>query len=212
MKKMKILPLLGVALLALTGCNKGGGEVTRGQAKKQYQDTNPAEYHLANFDHWNSIDEGAAGDPEQLHYPEVVNGRLKAGTSITDVSGALVTLDMYGYLYYFHENQGLDNNDVYFNNADELTFKLAKFFQEDGATYTLDGKLVKSYFTGSKEVEVSGVKYGLAMYYEVNYDKHGFITEASFSLAVTADYNAKKGYAETVLMYRGLLTCEVVPA
>ena len=36
MKKMKLLPLLGAALLALTGCGSSGGEITRKEARKLY--------------------------------------------------------------------------------------------------------------------------------------------------------------------------------
>ena len=207
MKKFKLLPLMGAALLALVGCSSSGGEeISRKQALGLYKAEKAAEYSLAVYEHYNSIDAGVAGDIENAYYPQVVNGKLKEGTTIPDVSAALTTLDMYGYLSYFHENQGLDSNDTFFNNADVKTHSLARYFEEDSATYMLEDHRVGSHFTGATTVTISDQKYGLAMYFIATYNKVGLLKKATFELAVATDLNAQNS-AETVLKYKGLLLC-----
>ena len=47
------------------------------------------------------------------------------------------------------------------------------------------------------------------MFYEVNYDRNGFINTAKFNLAISTDYRADKNEAGTVMRFKGDLAVEV---
>ena len=210
MKKIKFLPLLAVGLLALVGCGSSDGqEISQGKAESLYENTVVAEFAVSQIDHRNGIDSAAYVEPTDPYYPVVVNGKLKSGTTIGDVAAAITTTYVYQYLEYFHENQGLDANDVFFGKADIDSEKLATLFQEK-VTYTLEsGRRVKAHFTGSMKQDIEDKQYGFAMYYEMNYDKNGFVKTAKFDLVVSTDYNESKKEVDTVIKFKGDLTIEM---
>ena len=206
MKKIKLLPLLAVGILALTGCNSAGQQISKGKAESLYDGIDYNDYGVSHIANRNGIDSAFYVDPDDEYYPVYVNN--KKNSTVTDVAGDLKTSDVYSYLQYFHEGEGLDEKDVFFGFADINGEKLATLFKED-VTYTLEGKKLVTHFTGSADLEINGKRYGLAMFYEVNYDRNGFIKTAKFNLAVSTDYNADKNEAGTIMRFKGDLTVEV---
>ena len=191
MKKMKLLPLLGAALLALTGCGSSGGEITRKEARKLYNPNDIGGYNVYLDTRACSFDYGVG--------PEVL--RLKEGTSIEGVTNSVISSGIYEKLYLFHENPIIASDVTFFNNVDdECAYVLADMFEEK-PTYTVDGKKATISFTGSTQMKLNEKNYGFAMYFEAKFSKKGFVTKSSFELVVATDLKDKS--AETMLRYTG---------
>ena len=192
MKKLKLLPLLGVGLLALVGCSGSNNEISHKKAQSLYDPEAAAGYDVPTEPARNS-DLEPDGQPS-----EVI--ALKEGTSVEQITARLVLTDAYTYMSIFHDGYLIDNTSFTFEATDENFYQLAREFQEK-PTYTLDGKKLTTSFTGSTEIEMETVKYGLAMHFEAKYNKVGLIYEASYELVVATDLN--KSSADTKLRYVG---------
>lgn len=215
MKKIKFLPLLAVGLLALVGCGSSGGqEISRNKARTLYSEDVVDQYVLHIEDRWNSFDSVGSVDPEgpdAWKLPQVWNKKLKNGTTIEDVTAAVTTTDVYYNLQVFHQNQPISTTDGFMNHLDESIGHLAEEFQEN-STYTLDGHKLKVHFTGSMDTTISEKEYALAMYFEVNFNKLGLLTNAKFELMASTDFNADKNTSETILKFAGELKCSYTAA
>lgn len=166
MKKMKLLPLLGAALLVLTGCNSSaGGEEISGKKAGSYYNSEVAT--LYTFDAENS-----------KHHEEYtgVTGEV-ASEMMSHFSNVFAYLMAFSDNYYATpQEQFLDQYKV-----DEYT-NLAKVFDES-MDYRLEGKKITASFTGSAHEQ----NYGFAMYFTATYHPYGLLKSSAYSLAISQD-------------------------
>lgn len=196
MKKMKLLPLLGVALLGLVGCSGSSNEISHKKAQRVY-DPDWATGWTIDGTATRKTDLTFGGTPS-----EVISVKKGAGADYVDsITAKLCLTDIYGYLSIFEDGYSLDSLSYSFANTDDNIYQMAKYFQEK-PTYTLDGKIMTVSFTGSTQEVVEATKLGLAMFFEAKYNKAGIITEAQYELVATTDLN-KKNEADTKLRYLG---------
>ena len=203
MKKMKLLPLLGVSLLTLVGCSSGGNEISRTQARSKYDPEVVNDFYLQGSDRHNGIDTALRADEEDPYYPVYIKDKKKS--EIGAVASVLSTTPVYSELDFFQENAALDVEKTFFNAIDDRIYTVAEVFQEK-PTYTVDGRKSKVHFTGSTSFKLADKEYGLAMYLEANFDKYGLLTEASYEMVAATDLNDKKE-ADTLIRFTAKITC-----
>lgn len=203
MKKLRYLPLLGVALLALTGCSSNN-EISHKKAQSLYNQEAALAYQLRNSETKNSLEPASEGGAPTEVVAVKGNTEEEKAEKIAQITTRLCLTELYGYLSVYHIEIP-DNTSFFFDANDENFYQLAHFFLEK-PTYTLDGKKLTTNFTGSTKTTIEATEYGLAMHFEAKYNKVGLIYESSYELVVTTDLN--KTTAETVLRYEGSITAD----
>ena len=166
MKKMKLLPLLGAALLVLTGCNSSaGGDEISGKKAGSYYNSEVAT--LYSFDTENS-----------KHHEEY--------TGVTDeVASEMMShlSNVFAYLIAFSDNYYATPQEQFLDEYKVAEYTaLAKIFDET-MEYRLEGKKISASFTGSAHDQ----NYGFAMYFTATYHSYGLLKSSAYSLAVSHD-------------------------
>ena len=194
MKKLKLLPLLGAGLLALTGCSSSANEISRSKSLKLYKYEEAEGYFGEKVEGkcYSSFEPGSA--------PEVV--KLKSGTDVTEITNKVISADFFSALIHFEDNDIVVQTCFYDEYEEANIYNAAKVLGEV-PTYNLEGKVLTVSFTGATQGLYDG-KYGFALHLEAKYNKVGLLYKSSFLLAVSTDLNASNE-AQTVLKYRGNL-------
>ena len=178
MKKLKLLPLLAVGLLALTGCGSSNNEITEVKALSLYQLSIAEQYSIVT---------------EKSSFTTDIDAGVKAQFE----EGVFSNIPEFNESFIAFANP----TNCFFGQAKADSLKsLANYFKEF-MTYTLDGKSLTAEFTGSNSNE----GYGIAMNCYFKYQSAGLIKSAhySFSYAVDTDNDGK---SDSVNVYHGDLT------
>lgn len=207
MKKMKYLPLLGVALLALTGCNSGSAEISQAKARSLYDKTTAYSSYIldaskttrsGSFDYKEGADHNIVG-------PKVI--KLKGnGTEVNYANEDFFNSGYRAaYLQIFEESFVPDNVECYFNNNDEGFIKdfVTAFGADELPEYRLEGKVLTVSFTLSSHelFPAATKKYGVAVNFQAVYNEGGLLSEASYRWAMSTDDDGSG--PQTSLVYFG---------
>ena len=173
MKKLKLLPLLGVGLLALTGCGSSNNEISEVKALSLYQLSVAEQYSLVS---------------EKSSF----NTDIDAGVKAQFEEGVFSNIPEFDESFIAFATPA----NCFFGQAKADSLKtLANYFQEY-MTYTLDGKSLTAEFTGSNDNE----EYGIAMNCSFKYQTAGLIKSAHYTFSYAVDTNGD-GKSDSVNVY-----------
>ena len=205
MKKMKYLPLLGVALLALTGCNSGSAEISQAKARSLYDKTTAYSSYILDASKTTrsgSFDYKEDGD-HHIVGPKVI--KLKGnGTEVNYANEDFFNSGYRAaYLQIFEQSFVPDNVECYFNNNDEGFINDFATVLGEKPEYRLEGKVLTVSFTGSSHemFPAAAKKYGVAVNFQAVYNEGGLLSEASYRWALSTDDDGDG--AQTSLVYSG---------
>lgn len=162
MKKLKLLPLLGAALLVLTSCGEAGE--TSQEKAYAYYDYSVAEQYNNNL--------------KDISYGPMV---VESNDGIHDPATGY-TYFKNNYLAWFYDDTASFTPDKCFLKYNDLdaTIPIATKFGEE-VTYNLEGKRITTHFTGSTTPGDSD-SFSFAMYYTLRYNAVGLIEYGTFDL------------------------------